>query len=87
MAVEPEHSYDWQPVRDYCASIGMRVDEPGLQMADAEAAKYGLTQEQFDASLRLHAWRMKFFFTPSNYTIVQRIMLALYFLFGLGAKS
>ncbi len=79
-------AFDWQPTRDYCAQLGMLVDEPGLAMADAEAAQFGLTQEQFDAGLRLHARRMKFFFTPSNYTFGQRIGLALYFLFGLGAK-
>lgn len=83
---DSDHHYDWQYVRAYCVQLNMPVDEPGLALADSEAAKYGLTQEQFDASLRLHAHRVKTLFDPKQYSMWGRILIALYFLTGIGAR-
>lgn len=80
-------NYNWQPTRDYCASIGLGVDEPWFPLANAEAQKYGLTQDQFDAAMRLHAWHVKSLFDRKRYSFAARLGIAAYFIFGLGAKS
>jgi len=84
--LKDNHPYDLKPARDYCASLNMPVDEEGLLMAALEAAQYGLSQEQFDAGIRVHAWRVKWLFDRNSYTFWGRLGLACYFLFGLGAK-
>ncbi len=81
MAVAPGYHYDWEPTRLFCAQIGLQVDEPWFPLADEEAHKHGLTQEQFDAAMRLHAWHVRDLFNPKRYGW-RRILVALHFLFG-----
>lgn len=67
-------------IRAECMALGMPVDEEGLSLAQAEAAKEGLTQRQFDAALIMHARRLKFLFSPSSYDWKTRLALAWHFL-------
>lgn len=73
-------NYDYGPAREFCKSLGMGFDEAGMKLADDVAKKAGLTQAQFDEAIKLHATRVKFLFTPSNYGWKGRFAIAAYFL-------
>ena len=74
--------YDDREIRETCRELGMPVDEEGLKQARRTAVIVGLTQEQFDAALNMHAYRMKFLFSPKSYDWRTRLALAWHFLFN-----
>lgn len=81
--------YDYRASEDYCKQIGLHWlgnDFAGLVAMDEDAKRFGLTQEQVDAGMRHHLWQVHWLFCPKNYSWYQRIILALYFLTGIGAK-
>lgn len=75
-------NYDYDPSRAYCDQLNMTFDEAGIDNADQIFHAAGLDQMQVDAVMALHIWRVKWLFTPINYTVIQRIKLALFFLFN-----
>ena len=78
-------NFDYAPSRAYAESIGLTWlgdDYAGLVNADREAAELGMTQTQVDGCMRHHLWQMKWVMTPSNYSLSDRIKLAVHFLSG-----
>lgn len=69
-------------MRAYCAQLGMEFREQDVPDADQQFEEAGLTQEQAEVCFRIHAHRIKYFFTPSTYVWKHRFLLALHFLFG-----
>lgn len=76
-------NYDYKASKKYCESIGLTwLGDDFLEDADDEAKALEFTQAQVDAAMRHHLWQVRFLFTPQSYGYGQRILLALYFLFG-----
>jgi hypothetical protein len=75
--------YNYEPSERYCRSLGlMWLGDAFIANADREAHELGFRQDQVDAALRHALWHIKWLFTPQNYTWIQRVTIALYFLFG-----
>lgn len=74
--------YDWQPSRDYCASLGMGFDEDGAVQADKLSFTHGLSQDAFNAAMYLYADKVLWAFSPSTYTFCQRLGLAFHFIYN-----
>lgn len=72
--------YDHTAGQEYCKMLGMGWDEAFAKRVDTTAHENDITQEQFDVMVREYAWRVKTMWNPRKYTIVQRIMIALFFL-------
>lgn len=77
-----EFTYDYAAAQAYCESLGMVWRPDWLSVTDAHFARDGLTQAQVDGCLRLYCWNVKYLFTPTNYTLRQRLALAWHFVFG-----
>lgn len=83
-------NYNYEASKAYTNQIGFKWlgdDFWGLIQMDTEALKMGLTQEQVDAGMRHHLWQVKWLFTPSSYSWVQRLAIAFYFLAGWKPKN
>ena len=77
--------YDYGSSKIYCESIGLAwLGDDFVRLADADAHRLGMTQEQVEKAMRHHLWQVRWLFTPKNYSMRQRIGLALMFLFGWG---
>ena len=74
--------YDYAPCMAYSVNLGMAWRPQDVPEIDMTFAEIGLTQEQFEAVLNLHAWRLKYFLSPKNYKAKQRLRMAAHFLFG-----
>jgi len=72
--------YDHKPSEAYCKQIGIKFSYEDFKEFAGRSINYEFTQEQVDFSMREHAFRIKFFFTPKNYSYLNRIKLALHFL-------
>lgn len=78
-------NYDYAPSERYCFQIGLHWlgnEFPPLKALDAEAKRFGLSQEQVNVFMRHHLLQIKFLFTPSTYPFLTRLKLAFHFLFG-----
>lgn len=76
-----ETSYDHTAGKAYVEMLGgMKWDEEFANRADGIAHAHGLSQDAWDELVREYAWKMKWIFTPKNYTWTGRFMLAMYFL-------
>lgn len=76
--------YNYTNAKAYCGQIGLHwLGDDFVEGAANEAFDLGFTQIQFDAAMRQHLWQVKWLFTPSNYSLFQRILLAAHFLFRL----
>ncbi len=71
--------YDHQKGKDFCECNLMQWDTGFAERMDQVAHAQGVTQEQWDVMVREYAWRVKCLFNPANYTLTQRIGLALHF--------
>lgn len=75
--------YNYTSSKAYCEQIGLIwLGDDFVRNADEDAFNHGFTQEQVDIAMRHHLWQVKWLFTPKNYGFIQRIGIALYFLFG-----
>ncbi|RAU21087.1 hypothetical protein CU669_15130 [Paramagnetospirillum kuznetsovii] len=74
--------YDYTAAKAYSDQLGLTWADAWLPAIDKTFADNGLTQAQVDVALREWSWRIKWIFTPSNYSKWQRIKLAAHFLFG-----
>lgn len=72
--------FDNTEAKRYVEHIGMIWDEHFAKRTEAIAHEYGITQEQWDIMVREYAWRTKTLLSPSYYTTLQRILIALRFL-------
>ena len=73
--------YNYDDARAFCKDQGLTFQEDWLPEIDKAFYSMGLTQEQVDRLMREYIWRVKFLFTPRNYTLGQRFCLAYHFLF------
>ncbi len=73
-------NYNHGPGKRYCDSINMLWDAEFAARADALVYDEGLTQDQWDLLIREHAWRIKWLFSPRNYSWRDRLAIALFFL-------
>lgn len=79
--------YNYESSKTFCESIGLVwLGDDFLREADAEAKQLKFTQKQVDSAMRHYLWRVKFLFTPKNYSFLGRILIALYFLTGIQIK-
>jgi len=75
--------YDYEASKKYCTSIGLVwLGDNFILEADKDAFNAGFTQEQVDLAIRHYLWRVKYLFTPKNYSWVSRILIVVYFLTG-----
>lgn len=76
-------NYDYTKSKDYCEYLGLYwLGDDFVRAADSAAKSLEFTQDQVDMAMKHHLWQVKWLFTPQNYSWWQRIILALYFLFG-----
>lgn len=79
-------NYKYTASKLYCEQIGLfwfGDDYAGLIAADKEAKALGLTQDQVDGLMRQHLWQVRQLFEPKNYSLLQRLGFAFYFLTGI----
>jgi len=74
--------YDYSQARGFCKGQGMVFMEAWLPDIDRSFYVLELTQEQVDQLMVEYIWRVKWLFTPGNYSLKERAKLALHFLFG-----
>lgn len=74
--------YNWDPMRAYTEYLGGVFMEHWVPQTDQEFAEAGLTQEQAEVMYRCYAIRVKHLFTPSIYRYLDRVKIALFFLFS-----
>lgn len=74
--------YSYDKSRQLCAEQGLVFDERVIQSIDPHFKLHKFTQTQVDAALQAHIYEVKRLFTPKNYSLGQRIKIALYFLLG-----
>ena len=75
-------NYDYSGARDYAKSLKLFFIESWVEDFDQQAKAFGFTQAQVDMGLQHHLIQVRHLFTPQIYTWKERIMLALFFLFG-----
>lgn len=80
-------NYNYSGSKAYAKQIGMTFDESWASDFDQQAKAFNFTQAQVDMALQHHLHQMKHIFTPSTYTMKQRILIALCFIFGKGFKN
>lgn len=74
--------FNYSASEAYAKSCGLALEHNRLAEFDQLAAAHGFTQSQVDVAMQVHIRHVAWLFNPKNYTFKQRIMLALYFLFG-----
>lgn len=76
--------YDYTASKAYAENIGLVwLGDKFVESADKEAYSLNFTQPQVDAAMRHHLWQVKWLFTPRSYSFIQRILIALHFLFNI----
>lgn len=73
--------FDYTASKAYCEQIGLVWADGLVDAADEDCFKAGMTQSQIDVALQHHLWNVKHLFNPSAYIFMDRIKLALWFLF------
>ena len=92
--VRPENSLFWWAYAANKRSITLDIETVDgcnllrrlAERADFLASEAGITQDQFDLMIREYAWRVKCMFTPSQYSWLARIGLAIHFLNPFAAR-
>lgn len=74
--------FNYSNAEVYAKSCGLVLQAERLQEFDQLAAAHGFTQSQVDVAMQIHIRHIAWLFNPKNYTFKQRILVALYFLFG-----
>lgn len=76
-------NYSYDTSKSYCKQMGMLwLGDDFVSASDKEAYDLRFTQEQVDAAMRHHLWQVKWLFTPNNYKLLDRIKIAIFFIFG-----
>ena len=74
--------YNTETVRDYIThTLKLPVDEQGLDEFNDVARQLGLSQLEFEVLVRFHGNTVKRLFDPKSYSYIQRVLIALNFLF------
>lgn len=82
-------NFSYEASQVFCKEIGLTwhgEEYPPLVEMDAVAKKFDFTQEQINEGMRHHLWQVRQLFNPKNYTLLQRIAMAFYFLTGVKPK-
>ena len=80
----PQTTYNYAKTEDLCKTLKLFVDWPAIEHTDGIFKQIGLTQDQVDAVMREHIIMVRFrLLNPDTYTLRNRILLGLFFLFGL----
>lgn len=74
--------YDLSYVKSYCNDMGLEWDEVSFIDIHSDLKELNVTQWQFDCIFTLHINHVVKCFTPKSYTFGQRIVIAMFFLFG-----
>ena len=80
----PMTAYNHEYTRRVCASLNMPVDEVALTNADTRFEATNASQFTFDVAMTMHAELVNRYFTAKNYTFLNRVKMAFYFLTGIG---
>jgi len=76
-------NYDYRKSKSYCEHLGLVwLGDAFVESADKEAREHGFTQPQMDAAMRQHLWQVRFLFNPRSYNWLQRLTLAMHFIFN-----
>lgn len=73
-------NYNYDDARLYCKGLGIEFIEEWIIEPDKRFAALELTQYQVDVLMREHIWHVSALFSPGDYSIMDRIKMALYFL-------
>lgn len=80
--------YDYTASKAYAEQLGLVwLGDEFVRAADMDANLNGFTQAQVDIAMRHHLAQVLWLFTPANYRFVDRIKLAIHFLFNLKVKK
>lgn len=74
--------YDYSQARQRCKEANLIFADVLIPHVDAEFNRAHLTQAQVDIVMDAHIWAVRYLFSPGSYSWLQRIALALHFLFG-----
>jgi hypothetical protein len=72
--------YDSKPSEAYCKQIGLHFSDIEFIEFSSRAWLHNLNQEQLDFAMIEHMHRVKYLFTPKNYSYINRIKLAIHFI-------
>lgn len=76
-------NYDYVESQNFCEKIGLRwLGDDFVRVADHAAYETGFTQHQVNIAMQHHLWQVRWLFCANNYSLWQRILLALHFLLG-----
>lgn len=75
-------NYNYTAAEAYAKACGLVLQQERLAEFDQLSFAHGFSQAQVDVAMQIHLRHVAFIMLPSSYTFKQRIMLALYFLFG-----
>lgn len=75
-------NYNYKSAEDYAKACGLVLQQERLAEFDQLAFAHGFSQAQVDVAMQIHLRHVAFILLPSSYTLKQRILLALHFLFG-----
>jgi len=80
--------YNYDYAKSLCEELGLVwLGDEYVAIADKSAFQAGFSQHQTDVAMHHCLWHVKTLFTPSNYTFVQRLFIAFYFLTGFRLKK
>lgn len=81
-----DHHYDYIPARLQIESWPgpIVVRDEDIAGVDPDFKSLDLSQDQVTRLVVLHGWRVRHLFNPSTYGFLDRVKLALHFLFGKG---
>ena len=75
-------NYNYEVWPDYCKAHGLIWIPEWVENFDQLAKAHGYTQAQVDIAIQSHLVQVEHLFSPKTYNWKQRILLALWFLFG-----
>lgn len=76
-------NYDYSVSKSYCRQFGLQwLGDDFVKDADAAAYAAGFTQDQVNIAMMHHLWQVRWLFDASHYSFLQRVAIAMHFLFG-----
>lgn len=75
-------NYNYTDAEAYAKACGIFLLPDKLLEFDQMAQAHGFSQAQVNVAIQIHIRHVSWLFDPKNYSLKQRIALALWFLFG-----
>jgi hypothetical protein len=79
--------YDYSAAQQRVSLFGMTIRDQDIREVDVRFRELDLTQEQVTELVVEHAWRVRWVMSPWNYSVINRIKMALIFLFAREPKA